>query len=91
MNMNKINIKNITLFILVIMAISSCAPSGYESEEAGFFSGLWHGFILIFSIIGKLFGSDIGIYAEHNTGFTYWLGFKLGIGILGGGGSRARN
>jgi len=89
--MNKINIKNITLFILVIMAISSCAPSGYESEEAGFFSGLWHGFILIFSIIGKLFGSDIGIYAEHNTGFTYWLGFKLGIGILGGGGSRARN
>jgi hypothetical protein len=89
--MNKINIKNITLFILVIMAISSCAPSGYESEEAGFFSGLWHGFILIFSIIGKLFGSDIGIYAEHNTGFTYWLGFILGIGILGGGGSRARN
>ena len=73
------------------MAISSCAPSGYESEEAGFFSGLWHGFILIFSIIGKLFGSDIGIYAEHNTGFTYWLGFILGIGILGGGGSRARN
>jgi hypothetical protein len=89
--MNKINIKNITLFIIVIMAISSCAPSGYESEEAGFFSGLWHGFILIFSIIGKLFGSDIGIYAEHNTGFTYWLGFILGIGILGGGGSRARN
>jgi hypothetical protein len=89
--MNKINIKNITLFILVIMAISSCAPSGYESEEAGFFSGLWHGFILIFSIIAKLFGSDIGIYAEHNTGFTYWLGFILGIGILGGGGSRARN
>jgi hypothetical protein len=89
--MYKINIKNITLFIIVIMAISSCAPSGYESEEAGFFSGLWHGFILIFSIIGKLFGSDIGIYAEHNTGFTYWLGFILGIGILGGGGSRARN
>jgi hypothetical protein len=89
--MNKINIKNITLFIIAIMAISSCAPSGYESEEAGFFSGLWHGFILIFSIIGKLFGSDIGIYAEHNTGFTYWLGFILGIGILGGGGSRARN
>lgn len=89
--MNKINIKNLTLLLLIIMAVSSCAPSGYESEEAGFFSGLWHGFILIFSIIGKIFGSDIGIYAEHNTGFTYWLGFILGIGILGGGGSRARN
>jgi len=51
---------------------------------------LWHGFILVFSIIGKIFGSDIGIYAENNTGFTYWLGFILGIGILGGGGARAR-
>jgi hypothetical protein len=88
--MNKINIKNFTLLLLVIMAVSSCAPSGYESEEAGFFSGLWHGFILVFSIIGKIFGSDIGIYAENNTGFTYWLGFILGIGILGGGGARAR-
>jgi hypothetical protein len=88
--MNKINIKNLTLLLLVIMVVSSCAPSGYESEEAGFFSGLWHGFILIFSIIGKIFGSDIGIYAVHNTGFTYWVGFILGIGILGGGGARAR-
>jgi hypothetical protein len=41
--------------------------------------------IIVFSLIGKLFGSDIGIYAEHNTGFTYWFGFVIGIGAFGGG------
>lgn len=70
--------------------MTSCAPEGYEHNESGFFSGLWHGFIIVFSLIGKLFGADIGIYAEHNTGFTYWLGFIIGIGGFGGGGSAAR-
>jgi hypothetical protein len=77
------------LFVIMLTSLSSCAPSGYESHESGFFSGLWHGFIFIFSLIGKLFGADIGIYAEHNTGFTYWLGFIIGIGGLGGGGYSA--
>ena len=71
--------------ILISVLLVSCAPEGYESKEAGFFSGIWHGMIVIFSLIGKLFGADIGIYAEHNTGFTYWLGFIIGIGGLGGG------
>lgn len=78
------------LFIIVLTSLTSCAPSGYESSKAGFFSGIWHGFIIVFSLVGKLFGADIGIYAEHNTGFTYWLGFILGIGGFGGSGSAAR-
>ena len=41
----------------------------------------------MFSLIGKLFGADIGNYAEHNTCFTNWIGFILGIGGFGGGGS----
>lgn len=76
--------------IVCVLSLSSCAPSGYEESRAGFLSGLWHGFIIMFSLIGKLIGADIGIYAENNTGFTYWLGFILGIGVLGGGGSSAR-
>ena len=78
------------ILCLILINLSSCAPLGYESTEAGFFSGIWHGFILLFSIIGKIFGADIGIYAENNTGFFYWIGFILGIGGLGGGGSAAR-
>lgn len=77
-------------FIAIIVNLTSCAPSGYESDEAGFFSGIWHGIIFIFSLIGKLFGSDIGVYAENNTGFTYWLGFLIGLGCIGGGGYSAK-
>ncbi len=79
-----------TLIVILLISVTSCAPSGRESEEAGFFSGFWHGLILIFSLLGKLFGFDIGIYAEHNTGFTYWLGFVLGIGGFGGGAASSR-
>lgn len=78
-----------TLVLFLLLSLSSCAPYRYSSHEAGFFSGLWHGFIFIFSLIGKLFGAHIGIYAEHNTGFTYWLGFIIGITGLGGGGYSA--
>jgi hypothetical protein len=78
------------LTFAVLISLSSCAPEGYESQKSGFFSGIWHGLILGFSLIGKLFGADIGIYAEYNTGFTYWLGFILGIGGFGGGLNSAR-
>ena len=78
------------LLIIFFSSLSSCAPKGYVSNEAGFISGIWHGFILVFSLIGKLFGADIGIYAEHNSGFFYWFGFIIGIGGIGGGSSAAR-
>ena len=78
------------ILLICIISLSSCAPQGYESQKAGFFSGIWHGFILVFSLIGKLFGADIGIYAEHNTGLFYWLGFIIGIGGFGGSGAAAR-
>ena len=85
---NKKIITGIILF-LILINLSSCAPSGYESGEAGFFSGIWHGFIIFFSLIGKLFGADVGIYSENNTGFFYWLGFIIGIGGFGSGGGAA--
>ncbi|PIF33531.1 hypothetical protein CLU81_4147 [Flavobacterium sp. 9] len=83
-------ITNVLILLFFVMSLSSCAPNHYESNESGFFSGIWHGIIIVFSIIGKLFGFNIGIYAEHNTGFTYWLGFIIGIGAFGGGSSSAR-
>ena len=94
-NLKTIKMKNqkwvIGFFLfLILINLTSCAPAGYEDSKAGFFSGIWHGFIFIFSIIGKLFGADIGLYAEHNTGFMYWFGFIIGIGGLGGGGAAAR-
>jgi hypothetical protein len=88
--MKKNQVVYISLFFLLLFNLTSCAPSGDTSEEYGFFSGLWHGFVFVFSLIGKLFSMDIGIYAEHNTGFTYWIGFLIGLGGFGGGSYSAR-
>ena len=86
--MKKIIISIILLFVL--LNISSCAPMGGTVTEYGFISGIIHGIVFFFSLIGKLFGLNIGLYAEHNSGFFYWLGFIIGIGGLGGGASSSR-
>jgi hypothetical protein len=88
MKKNKIIIGVILLFVL--LNITSCAPKGVSATEYGFFSGIIHGIVFVFALIGKLFGFNIGLYAEHNTGFFYWLGFILGIGGLGGGARSSR-
>jgi hypothetical protein len=41
------------------------------------------------SLIGKLFDADIVIYAEHNMGFFYSLGFIIGVGGFSGAGREA--
>ena len=84
------HISFIMILILLATCLTSCAPKHYTGSEYGFFSGIWHGLIVVFSIVGKIFGFDIGIYAENNSGFFYWLGFLIGIGGLGGGASSAR-
>ena len=76
----------LTAFICLVLFLQSCAPVGYEENEAGFFSGIIHGFVLFpFALLAKLFGMDYGIYAAHNSGFFYWLGYIIGLGGLGGG------
>ena len=89
--MTKKSSLQILILLMVILTISSCAPEGRTFYNYGFFSGIWHGFCFTFSLLGKLFGFEIGLYAEHNTGFFYWVGFILGLGSLGGGGTSARN
>ncbi|WP_374166535.1 hypothetical protein [Arcticibacter sp. MXS-1] len=76
--------------LCLIVITTSCAPAGHTSHEYGFFSGLIHGIMFFFALLGKLFGFHVGLYAENNTGFFYWLGFIIGIGGLGGGGASAR-
>jgi hypothetical protein len=88
--MKKVQIIKVSLFLLILFSFTSCAPDGGSSHEYGFFGGIWHGIILVFSLIGKLFGGDIGVFADHNTGFTYWLGFIIGVGGLGSGAASRR-
>jgi hypothetical protein len=79
------------LFCLILLLIASCAtqppPSAYNPP--GFFSGLLHGFLILFSIIGSLF-TDYRIYAFPNSGGWYDCGYLIGVIIFcsGTGGAR---
>lgn len=74
---------------LIILTGCAAGPAGPFSaaDPAGFWAGLWHGFIAWITFILSLFTS-VKIYAVHNTGWPYDLGFIIGMAIwLGGGGS----
>jgi hypothetical protein len=55
----------------------------------GFWNGLWHGMIAGITFIGSLFNHNIVVYAIHNNGAWYNLGFLLGVGAFTGGGATA--
>lgn len=69
------------------------APPGGD-EPAGFWLGLWHGFILPVTWIVSLFTRTVSPYEVFNSGNWYDFGFVLGITIIFGGpfgaGSAAR-
>lgn len=79
------------LFIAVIMLVLvSCAPGSGAAgpdDPAGFFMGIWHGWIAPISLIIGLFNPDITIYETYNTGWWYDFGFY--IAIIGGFGGFA--
>jgi hypothetical protein len=64
-------------------AVGSASAGG---DVAGFFAGLWHGFISPVTFIISLFTNDVSVYEVHNDGNWYDFGFVLGAGILFGGG-----
>lgn len=78
---------------LLLASLASCA-NHYTPEAVadpyGFFSGLWHGFIFMFSVIGLFISwlasllaldvlSDVQIIGRPNTGLWYYVGFALGL------------
>jgi hypothetical protein len=76
--------------ILMILILNGCLPgnSGYTTEQpAGFFMGIWHGWIAPISLIIGLFNHDVRIYESFNTGWWYDFGFY--IAIIAGFGSLA--
>ena len=58
--MHYIKKKEITLLLLLcVICLSSCSTEEYQSYKAGLFTGIWDGFIFLFTIIGKCFSTDI--------------------------------
>lgn len=75
-----------------VLFLSGCATQAVApvADPPGFFYGLLHGFLIMFSFIGSLF-TDYEIYAYPNSGLWYNLGYLIGAAMfLGGGGSSAK-
>ncbi len=86
--------KTISIILLLILPgmISSCAPGPNQFEAppesiAGFWRGLWHGFIVLFTFIISLFSDNYNIYEVNNNGNWYNFGYLLGIMCFFGGSS----
>ena len=80
----RINIQYKYLLPLLYLLISCAEKAPCESlplfkESATFWLGLWHGFILFFSLLGKVLTLNIGIHEVHSVGFQYWLGYFVGF------------
>ncbi|MDW7658010.1 MAG: hypothetical protein SCM11_12645 [Bacillota bacterium] len=76
------------LLILVLISLSACVPGDGKAttdNAAGFFWGIWHGWLAPISLIIGLFNRDIRIYETLNTGWWYDFGFYMAI-ISGFGG-----
>ena len=86
--MKYFSFKNMLLVVLLVVLAVACMPgSGHSSGEnpAGFFLGIWHGWIAPITLILGLFNPDIRIYETFNTGWWYDFGFYIAI-ISGFGG-----
>jgi hypothetical protein len=57
-----------------------------QSPDAGFWLGVWHGFIVPVTFVISLFTDDVTIYEVANDGNWYDVGYVLGlVFVLGGG------
>lgn len=82
------------MLLIFVLALSACLPGRNTMEDtadkdghvAGFFMGLWQGFISPITFIISIFSKTVNIYEVHNSGFWYNFGFVLGAGLFLNGG-----
>lgn len=88
--MKKVPYPRIILLIMLALILTSCAAGNerFDADPAGFWAGLWHGFISLFTFIISLFNDNVTVYEIANKGHLYDLGFILGVMFFYGGGSR---
>ena len=78
----------VLLASFLALMIAGCFPgtgTGEPDERAGFFMGIWHGWIAPLSLIVGIFKADVRLYEVNNTGWWYDLGFYVAV-IAGFGG-----
>ena len=73
---------------LFLLTLTGCVPGDGTYtvvRPAGFFWGIWHGWVAPISIILGFFNRNIRVYEVINTGWWYDFGFYIAI-ISGFGG-----
>ncbi len=86
--MNSVKPVILLLIIITILFLTSCTPGGGSNNPdnlAGFFMGIWHGWIAPVSLFMGFFNPEIRIYEVYNSGWWYDFGFYMAI-ISGFGG-----
>jgi hypothetical protein len=81
------NLKHLVVLFFITILLAGCVlGSGHNDMEkkAGFFPGIWHGWIASASLIISIFDKKIRIYETNNTGF--WDDFGYYIAVIGFGG-----
>jgi hypothetical protein len=84
----------LVLVLLLLNVLAGCAPGPNQSKGtvsergvlAGFWLGLWQGFIAPFVFVVSLFKSSLTIYEVHNNGAWYNFGYLFGLACFFGGG-----
>lgn len=78
----------------VAVLLTACAaganPVSGGADPAGFWLGLWQGFIAPIAFLVSLFNHDVGIYEVHNSGAWYNFGFLIGVSAFFSGPAGAR-
>jgi hypothetical protein len=70
----------IGLPLLIWLGLVACVPGGdaYAPEgPAGFFSGVWHGWIAPVCLVWGFFDPAVRIYEVYNTGWWYDFGYYI--------------
>ncbi|MFO7637610.1 MAG: hypothetical protein R6W96_09930 [Clostridia bacterium] len=76
------------LVVILVFALAGCVPgdgTNTVDRPAGFFWGIWHGWLAPVSLIISIFKGNIRIYEINNVGWLYDLGYYMAI-ISGFGG-----
>jgi len=81
----------ISTLLLAACAAGPNTAAGQGADVAGFWLGLWQGFIAPVTFLVSLVNDKVGIYEVHNNGGWYDFGFLLGVSaFFSGGGAGAR-
>ena len=82
----------IALRVICILAVATCIGWGLnhsaaslnrDTRPSGFGRGMVQGALMPLALPNLLLGKDVAIYAIHNTGRTYKLGYTLGVNLCG--------